>query len=87
VSRRNFRIRLRVPRGATVTEAQVIVNRRRVAVRRGARLRSTVDLRSLPRGRFTVRIRLRLADGREVSGIRRYLTCTAKRRSGKRPRV
>jgi hypothetical protein len=86
-SRRSFRIRLRVSAGATVTEAQVLVNGRSAAVRRGARLRSTVDLRSLPKGRFTVEIRLKLADGRTVTGKRRYRTCAPKRGGGRRSRV
>lgn len=86
-SRRRFSIRLKVPAGAAVTSAEVLVNGKRAAVRRGARLRSKVDLRSLPRGRFTVTIRLRLADGRTVSGQRRYRTCAPKRRGAGRPRV
>jgi hypothetical protein len=40
-----------------------------------------VNLRGLPRGRFTVRIVLALADGRTVSGSRRYRTCAARRRA------
>ena len=86
-SRRNFKIRLRVPRDAAVTRAIVKVNGRQVAVRRGDRLRSQVDLRTLPKGRFSVTIELRLADGRVVKGTRRYRTCTPKRRRHTRPRV
>jgi uncharacterized delta-60 repeat protein len=79
-SRRRFSIRLRVPRDANVVEAAVFVNGRRAAVRRGARLRSTVDLRNLPKGRFRVEVRLRLADGRTVKDGRRYRTCAPRRR-------
>ena len=86
-SRRNFSIRLRVPAGAAVTSAEVLVNGKRAAVRRGTRLRSKVDLRSLPKGRFTVTIRLTLAGGRKISGQRRYRTCAPKRRGARRPRV
>ncbi|HWH94875.1 MAG TPA: hypothetical protein VNT03_13530 [Baekduia sp.] len=85
-SRRNFKIRLRVPKGADVTQATVKVNGKRVAVRKGARLRSTVDLRTLPKGRFTVAIELKLGDGRTVKGQRKYRTCAAKGRGGK-PKV
>jgi Ca2+-binding RTX toxin-like protein len=80
VSRRSFRIRLRQPSGPRVVSATVTVNGRRVQVVRGARLTVPVNLRGLPRGRFTVRIVLTLADGRKVSGSRRYRTCAPRRR-------
>jgi hypothetical protein len=76
VSRRSFSIRLRVPKGSPVVSARVVVNGRSVAVRRGSRLRSTVNLRSLPKGRFTVKITLRLTNGKTLSEARRYRTCT-----------
>jgi hypothetical protein len=82
-SRRSFGIRLRVPKGSNVMQATVKVNGRTVAVRKGTRLRSTVDLRNMPKGRFTVAIELKLADGRTVKGTRAYRTCTAKRKGGK----
>jgi streptogramin lyase len=80
VSRRLFSIRLRVPASSTVVEAQVSVNGKKVAVRRGKRLRSTVDLRKLPKGRFKVEVVLKLADGRKVRDSRRYRTCVPKHR-------
>ena len=79
-SRRSFAIRLRVAQGAAVSQATVLVNGRRVAVRNSARLRSVVDLRSLPKGRFRVEVRLRLADGTTLRETRRYRTCAPKRR-------
>jgi hypothetical protein len=85
-SRRSFGIRLRVPKGSNVTQATVKVNTKTVAVRKGARLRSTVDLRNLPKGKFTVSITLKLANGTTVKGERKYRTCTAKRNGGK-PKV
>ncbi len=78
VSRRLFKIRLRVPKSANVVQADVRVNGKRVAVRRGDRLRSTVDLRSLPKGRFSVQIVLKLKNGKTVNGTRRYRTCVPK---------
>lgn len=78
-SRRSFRIRLRVPRHAKALRASVLVNGRRVKVLRGKRLRAPVDLRGLPKGRFTVEIHVRLRDGRLLSGKRVYHTCTRKR--------
>jgi hypothetical protein len=81
VSRRRFRIRLRHPRGARVASAVVRVNGKKVATRRGRRITAPVNLRGLPKGRFAVRITVKLADGRTVSGTRRYRTCTPKKRS------
>jgi hypothetical protein len=87
-SRRRFGIRLRVPKGAGVTQATVKVNGKTVAVRKGARLRSTVDLRNLPKGRFTVSITLKLAGGKTVKGERKYRTCVAKgKNKGGKPKV
>jgi hypothetical protein len=78
-SRRRFSIRLHDPRGAErLTSAQVFVNGKRVAVRRGKRLRSRVDLRGLPRGRFTVRIVARTNRHRTLRASRRYRTCVPK---------
>lgn len=84
VSKRSFRIRLRT-RGQKVNKATVIVNGKRVKVLRGKRLTSHVNLRGLPKGRFAVRIVLRLANGKVVSGTRRYRTCVPGRRSGPPP--
>jgi len=61
-------------------KVKVKVNGKSAAVRRGARLRSTVNLTQLPKGSFRVDIVLNLADGRTVKGTRSYRTCTAKRR-------
>jgi len=86
VSRRNFRIRLRQPKGARIVGATVKVNGRTVATRRGARVTAPVDLRGLPKGRFTVSITILLDNGRIVRGKRRYFTCTPRRRGG-RPKL
>jgi predicted thioesterase len=75
VSRRRFSIRLRVPKGSAVVSARVLVNGHSAAVRKGSRLRSTVNLRSLPKGRFTVKITLTLTGGRTLTETRRYRTC------------
>lgn len=80
VSRRAFRIRLRRPAGVTLKEARVFVNGQRVRVVRGKRLTAPVDLRGLPKGRFTVKVTASATDGRTVSDTRRYRTCAAKRR-------
>jgi VCBS repeat protein len=83
-SRRKFQIRLRrPPEGVVVKEARVLVNGKRIAVRRGVRLTAPVDLRGLPRGRAVVTIRITLADGRVLRGRRVYHPCAKKKRKGK----
>lgn len=81
VSRRRFQIRLRVPGSANVVSADVRVNGKSAGVRKGKRLRSTVDLRNLPKGRFSVQIVLKLKNGKTLKATRRYKTCAPKRRS------
>ena len=85
-SRRSFTIRLRQPRNGRIKTVRVYVNgkRKRVRVRRGHRLRSRVNLRGLPRGRYTVRVVVTTTSGRRIVARRRYRTCIPRRRA--RPR-
>jgi len=76
-SRRAFRIRLR-PR--TLRSARVYVNGRRVRTLRGKRLRAPVDLRGLPKGRFTVKVIGVTRRGKRATETRRYHTCVPKPR-------
>jgi hypothetical protein len=76
VSRRVFRIHLRDPKNDPLREAVVTLRGRRLRVlRHGNRFASTVDLRGLPPGTFTVRIRLTTVLGHTLSGSRRFHTC------------
>jgi hypothetical protein len=87
LSSRRFRIRLRVPRGEHVRSAAVFLNGKRVTVRRGRRLTATIDLRGLPLARYRVRIVLKLDNGRKMTGVRRYWTCTPAIHHTRPPRV
>lgn len=80
VSRRNFRIRLKQPKGFKLKRATVALDGKRVATRSGARVTAPVDLRGLPKGRFTVKIAVTLDDGRVVRSTRTYRTCAPRRR-------
>jgi parallel beta helix pectate lyase-like protein len=77
-SKRAFRIRIRVPKGKKALSAVVRVNGKKVKVVRGKRLRAPVRLRGLPKGQFKVRITIRLANGKRISGTRTYHTCIPK---------
>ncbi len=78
-SRRNFRIRLREPKADPLVRATVHVNGKRKKVLAGARLTAPVDLRGLPKGRYTVKIAATTTSGRVIQGTRRYRTCAPKR--------
>lgn len=80
LSRRSFRIRLRSPKGDPLVSATVRVNGKRVKVLKGARLTAPVDLRGLPKGRYTVSITAQTVLGRMIKGARKYRTCVPKRR-------
>lgn len=78
-SKRAFKIRLRIPRRDKPVSATVKVNGRQVKVVKGSRLRSTIDLRGLPKGTFKVSITVKLAGGKKpLKGQRTYHTCIPK---------
>ncbi len=82
-SRRHFPIHIARRRHVRLLGAAVYVNGRRAAVHPGRRLRADVDLQGLPRGRFEVRVVLRLRSrGRTMTlrMTRTYHTCVARRR-------
>lgn len=86
-SRRDFDIRLLVPIGQTIVSTEVLVNGKRVPVKSGPRPRVRVDLRGRPKQGIRVRIKLRLASGETLSGVREYKTCTPRRDAGEPPRL
>lgn len=82
-SRRRFPIRLKEPPGDALKSATITLGKKKLPVTEsGGRLRSVVDLRGLPRGRYTLKIVARTHRGRTISGSRRYRTCGKVRRIG-----
>jgi hypothetical protein len=79
VSRRRFKVRLRVPGNARVVSAKVRINGKVKARVKGARTRAPVNLRGLPKGKVKVTIVTRASNGRTYRSKRTYRTCTAKR--------
>ncbi len=86
-SRRTLTINLVQPAGVAFTGAKVTLKagkkqliRRLKPKKAGKGLMVDVDLRGLPKGRFTVAIELTTADGRAVKASRAYRTCTPKRK-------
>lgn len=78
-SHRVFAIHLSDPPYDPIRVAVVRLRGRRIAVvRRHSQLVSTIDLRGLPRGTFTVTISLTTVLGHHISGSRTYHTCAPK---------
>ena len=80
VSRRKFRIKLRTPRGTRITQATIFINGKKKKTFTGRAIKPTVDLRGLPKGKITVRIEIKTADGRSAKLTRKYRTCAPRRR-------
>ena len=79
-SRRHFKIHIRERAGFTIARATVSLNGKRVRTFKRTSFRcrkhaAMVDLRGLPKGKFTVRIVVTATDGRVLRGSRTYRTC------------
>lgn len=66
-------------RGARITSATVIGPYDKPVPQRHTQTRATLDLRGLPKGRFTALVRIRLRSGKLVTFKRTYRTCTSRR--------
>lgn len=86
-SRRNFTIRLRIPRAAKLKSVAVTVGGKPVKVRVGKRHTAIVDLRGRRAGRVLTRIAAVTKGGRRIVGTRAYQTCAVKRPATKAPRI
>jgi hypothetical protein len=83
-SRRFFRIRIVERRADRIRTATVTVAGKRAAISYGRRVTARIDLRQLPKGAFTVHIKVKLKSGRTLKGTRRYHTCTKAQNPHKR---
>jgi hypothetical protein len=78
ISRRKFVIRVRAPRGVSVTSTTVFVNNRKAGAGRGSS--AVINLKGLPRGKVKVKVVALLSDGRQLVLKRTYKTCTTKKK-------
>jgi hypothetical protein len=78
VSRRDFDIHVIQIKGLVYRQVSVEVNGHTVSVVRGSRIGAPVDLRGLPKGRYTVRIAVTTTSGRRITATRSYHTCATK---------
>ena len=77
-SRRKFGIRVQVPHGSTLLGAEIQLDGKAIRVIQSDRLRSSIDLRGLPKGTFTVVVHLRTKSGKRYDDSRTYKTCRKK---------
>jgi hypothetical protein len=75
VSGNDFTVHVRQRKGLIYRRVSVDVNGRSVAVMGGSRASAAVRLRSLPRGRYVVRVAVAANTGRQITGTRTYHTC------------
>jgi hypothetical protein len=80
VPRSRLRIRLKQPKGIAIASATIKVDNKVVKTVKGRRVTAPVDLRGLPKGRFTVSIAVTTTTGTVVKQTRTYRTCAPKRR-------
>jgi hypothetical protein len=78
ISRRKFVIRVRAPRGVSVTSTTVFVNNRKAGTGGGSS--AVINLKGLPRGKVKVKVVALLSDGRQLVVKRTYKTCTSRKR-------
>jgi hypothetical protein len=81
-SRGRFRVRLKAPKGDRITSVVITVNaktKRRLTGTSKKKVAPTVNLRGLPKGRFTVKVTVKLASRKTLMGSRTYKTCTPRR--------
>jgi hypothetical protein len=75
VKARKMRIKPLKPAGFTVKQITIRVNGKKKALLKGSKLKHPFTLRRLPKGRYTIKVTVKLADGRSVSGSRRFRAC------------
>jgi uncharacterized repeat protein (TIGR01451 family) len=79
VSRRHFRIHLRRLASDPVVRATIGIKGQTARIVTGRALGLPIDLRGLPKGRFTVVVTVTTKTGQRMVGRRRYRTCVPRR--------
>jgi hypothetical protein len=83
---RHVNVHIRQFKGEKILSAKLTLNGKNVKVtRKNGRFTATIDLRQLVKGRYTVKMTLRIRKGgkvRTIHATRKYRTCTPHRESG-----
>ncbi len=75
---RSQSVRVKIATGGTVTGVDVYVNsKRRLRVTKSSELKRTIKVSRLPRGSYTLEVRVKTKDGRTVKSSKRFRTCSS----------
>jgi hypothetical protein len=70
-------LRVKIARGGTITAVEVYVNKKRkLRVTKAKDLKKSIKVAKLPKGSYTLEVRVKTKDGRTVKSSKRYRTCS-----------
>ena len=72
---RSYSVRAKIAKGGTISSVEVYVNKRRKLRVTGAKALKAIRVSGLPRGRYTLEVRVKTRDGRTERLGRTYRTC------------
>jgi hypothetical protein len=74
---RSTSLRVKIAKGGTITAVEVYVNKKRVKrVTKAADINRAIKVSKLPKGSYTLEVRVKTKDGRTVKSSKRYRTCS-----------
>jgi hypothetical protein len=77
---RSTSLRVKIAKGGTVTAVEVYVNKKRVKrVTKAKDLKKSIKVSKLPKGAYTLEVRVKTKDGRTVKSSKKYRTCSSSR--------
>jgi hypothetical protein len=77
---RSTSLRVKIAKGGTITAVEVYVNKKRVKrVTKAKDLKKSIKVSKLPKGAYTLEVRVKTKDGRTVKSSKRYRTCSSSR--------
>jgi hypothetical protein len=80
LSTRTQSVRVKIAAGGTVTAIEVYVgDKRALRVTKAKDLSKTIKVARLPRGSYTLQVRVKTKDGRTVKSSRKFRTCSSSR--------
>ncbi|MFL5933163.1 MAG: hypothetical protein ACJ755_04795, partial [Gaiellaceae bacterium] len=87
-SRRSFTVHIQRFGGVKFRSAKITFRGKVLANRKGDKqVKAPIVLKGLPRGTFTVRIRVVTVHGKVIKGTRTYHTCVSRRAPHRPPRI
>jgi hypothetical protein len=77
---RSTSLRVKIATGGTISAVEVYVNKKRVKrVTKAADLKKAIKVTKLPKGAYTLEVRVKTKDGRTVKSSKKYRTCSSSR--------